>query len=371
MKKILVLCLLVLGFSFPVYVIKAEEYVSWSYEGRTTVWEFNAVENGNSDYILIDTELENDVYSIDITGITYTVPRVSNMDFKDLASNNSDYSRVVLKDRAGGVGGQPGIIAQARLTDFIGSDVNIFETSFDLVIPFSKFAGLTASEIQEIYLIQIYLYTSSDLTTVPTFEYDFAFASTGLFTYYQGNFEGEEFIVYWYGESGSLYKINNYYSRTFESIDYTPYDYENYRFYGWKTYTGRTYGFNGIILDDEIITINGDSVFPLYPIIAGGSLVEPTETTTQIGVITEILAIFNLNNEWGFMVLYLMITVIGILVFLFKKWAFMGLIWPHLILTILFWILGFIKIYIIIPMFVLYVIVFIMKMKAKGEVENG
>lgn len=108
-----------------------------------------------------------------------------------------------------------------------------------------------------------------------------------------------------------------------------------------------------------------------YLYLSGTIVVTPPEAETT--VIGEILAMFRGNNAFGFSLVFLILTVVTMFIFVWKSWPIFGYVAIHLVLTVVFWVLQLLPIYVIIINLLIYAIAIITTVKKSqngGNVES-
>jgi len=139
---------------------------------------------------------------------------------------------------------------------------------------------------------------------------------------------------------------------------------------GYVTEDGYNIRLQNITISDFFADEDGYANINLYAkYLYINETLTPTETPEQTTVLGEILSMFRGDNPTGYSIVYLLITVLITIVFLFKKWAMLGFALIHFVLTVVLWVTGLIQMFVIIPVMLIYVItVFETVKRAKGEV---
>ena len=371
MKKFLLLFFIGLSASVG-FALNVNATYNGTYAGRpgiadTMAYQLTAIDEENAffkDYIFLSIEILNENYAEPITGITFTI--AVGESGKPLDFGGLYYSKVYF------INEDNETIVSSNLSKF--SPVNDGEfTDTVFIIPFASVEGLSNDLIETIHKINILFYIPVELTSgnTATIETEWYNLVDATLTAYLGDFTGEKLFIEYYIDN-VLYSRQTKYTYNF-TLNTIPAQTGKLGLC-WQTITQVNFPGNGIILDEWITVEGEDNVLKLYALYSNISLGEgqtPTENETTSGALTEFLSIFNANNSFGFNLIWSILAIGLIILFLFKKWPVLGATIIHFLLTTIFWILGFLQIYVIVPMYLCYAIIIYSEIiQKRGSVGN-
>lgn len=161
-----------------------------------------------------------------------------------------------------------------------------------------------------------------------------------------------------------------YHSNFFEEF---PAEYElniedNELFIGWKTITGELFDFKNVIIEDDYLSLeDGLTVFNLYGYVISVNTQPAIETpiiTANVPIfISSLLGVFNGNNLTGYIIFYVLVSIVVILLMVIFHLPIFAIVLTHLFITITFVFMGMLPTFLIIILSLFYVLTVIQAVK--------